>query len=181
MGQILHGTATTTHAIRAKIQNAKESLGTLASRYNVNIKTVQKWKGRSDVSDQACGCASGQGSVISELEQMVIVTTRRKTLLPLDDLFDLLKPIIPTLTRSNLHRCLQRHNISKLSDLLSADEPSSRKTFKTYRPGYLHVDTTEIHLRGEKWCTCLWRLTVPHVTSISNCTTTSGWRRPLLF
>jgi len=50
------------------------------------------------------------------LEQVVIVTTRHKTLLPLDDLFDLLKPVIPTLTRSNLHRCLQRHNISKLGD-----------------------------------------------------------------
>jgi hypothetical protein len=33
-------------------------------------------------------------------------SSRRKTLLPLDDLYDLLVPEIPALTRSNLHRCL---------------------------------------------------------------------------
>jgi hypothetical protein len=37
--------------------------------------------------------------------------------LPLDNLYDLLKPLIPVLTRSNLPRCLQRNGVSRLFDL----------------------------------------------------------------
>lgn len=42
MGQILHGTATTTHFIRGKIHNAEESISRLASKYSINPKTVHK-------------------------------------------------------------------------------------------------------------------------------------------
>ncbi len=118
MGQILHGTATTTHAIRAKIQTSEKSIRDLAELHNINPKTAHKWKSRDSVEDQKCGCKVGQGTVLTELDEAVIIETRRKTLLPLDDLFDLLQPTISVLTRSNLHRCLQRHGISRLADLL---------------------------------------------------------------
>lgn len=39
MGQILHGSATTTHAIRAAIQRSKAPLKELAARYSLNRKT----------------------------------------------------------------------------------------------------------------------------------------------
>lgn len=144
MGQILHGTATTTHAIREKIQNAEESISQLASKYHINPKTVHKWKRRESVEDLKCGRRPGQGSVLSEVDEAIIVETRRKSLLPLDDLYDLLSPQIATLTRSNLHRCLQRHNLSRLSELLPAEEKAATKTFKTYEPGFLHIDTAQI-------------------------------------
>ena len=150
MGQILHGTATTTHAIREKIQNSKESISQLASRYNVNPKTVHKWKHRESVEDLKCGRCPGQGSVLSAVDEAVIVETRRKTLLPLDDLYDLLLPQIPALTRSNLHRCLQRHGISRLADLLPEEEKATTKAFKTYEPGFLHIDTAQINLGKDK-------------------------------
>jgi hypothetical protein len=51
MGQILHGSATTTEAVRRAIQHSQESLRGLAKRYRVNPKTVAKWKARSSVSD----------------------------------------------------------------------------------------------------------------------------------
>ena len=121
MGQILHGTATTTHVIRAKIQTSEKSIRELAKLHNINPKTARKWKNRDSVEDQKCGCKAGQGTVLTELDEAIIIETRRKTLLPLDDLFDLLHPKIPVLTRSNLHRCLQRHGISRLADLLPAD------------------------------------------------------------
>src|SRR5258706_15189641 len=44
MGQILHGSATTTEAIRRAIQHSQESLRALAQRYGVSPKTVAKWK-----------------------------------------------------------------------------------------------------------------------------------------
>ncbi len=39
----------------------------------------------------------------------MIVAFRRHTLLPLDDCLYALQPTIAHLTRSSLHRCLQRH------------------------------------------------------------------------
>ncbi len=50
-----------------------------------------------------------------------------------------------------LHRCLQRHNISRLADLLPADEKGKTKAFKDYKPGYLHIDTAQVNLGKEKW------------------------------
>src|SRR5215218_5236080 len=44
MGQVLHGSATTTEAIRRAIHHSQESLRALARRYGINQKTVAKWK-----------------------------------------------------------------------------------------------------------------------------------------
>lgn len=146
MGQILHGKAATTHAVRAKIQKSEKSAAELAKTYNINPKTALKWKKRDSVEDQKCGAKPGQNSVLSELEEAIIVETRCKTLLPLDDLLDILGAHIPALTRSNLHRCLQRKGISRLRDLLPADEKTPHKGFKEYKPGYLHIDTAQVNL-----------------------------------
>jgi Helix-turn-helix domain len=51
MGQVLHGCATTTEAIRRAIQNSQESLRALSKRYGINPKTVAKWKKRGSVAD----------------------------------------------------------------------------------------------------------------------------------
>ncbi len=40
MGQILHGSATTTHAVRAAIQRSQASIAQLSSTYSVNPKTI---------------------------------------------------------------------------------------------------------------------------------------------
>jgi transposase-like protein len=55
MGQVLHGGATTTEAIRRAIQNGKESLRALSRRYGINQKTVAKWKKRTSVADLPTG------------------------------------------------------------------------------------------------------------------------------
>lgn len=151
MGQILHGTATTTHAIRAKIQASEASIREIAEQHHINPKTARKWKNRDTVEDLKCGAKPGQGSVLTYVDEAVIIETRRKTLLPLDDLYDLLKPVISVLTRSNLHRCLQRHGISRLADLLPPEEKGATKAFKDYAPGYLHIDTAQINLGKDKW------------------------------
>lgn len=51
MGQILHGSATTTETVRRAIQHSQESLRVLAKRHGVNQKTVAKWKNRISVAD----------------------------------------------------------------------------------------------------------------------------------
>ena len=75
-------------------------------------------------------------------EEAVVVAFRRHTLLPLDDCLYALQPTIPHLTRSSLHRCLQRHGISRLPQV--EGEASAKRKFKTYPIGYFHIDIAEV-------------------------------------
>jgi hypothetical protein len=142
MGQILHGSATTTEAIRRAIQNSKESLRTLLTRYSINQKTVAKWRKRTCVADLPTGPRTARSTVLTIDEEAIIVAFRRHTLLPLDDCLYALQPSIPHLTRSSLHRCLQRHDISRLPEV-TGDKPV-KKAFKAYPIGYFHVDIAEV-------------------------------------
>src|ERR1700690_628754 len=142
MGQILHGSATTTEAVRRAIQHSQESLRGLAKRYGVNPKTVAMWKARTSVSDLPTGPKQPRSTVLSVEEEAVVVAFRRHTLLPLDDCLYALQPTIPHLTRSSLHRCLKRHGISRLPQVEGDIEP--RRKFKTYPIGFFHVDIAEV-------------------------------------
>jgi transposase InsO family protein len=142
MGQILHGSATTTEAVRRAIQNSQEGLRVLAKRYGINQKTVIKWKGRTSVADVPTGPKNPTSTVLTIEEEAVIVAFRRHTLLPLDDCLYALQPTIPNLTRSSLHRCLQRHGISRLPEV-AGDKPARTK-FKSYPIGYFHIDIAEV-------------------------------------
>jgi transposase-like protein len=142
MGQVLHGSATTTEAVRRAIQNSEESLRVLAKRHGINQKTVAKWKKRASVADLPTGPKDAKSTVLTLDEEALIVAFRRHTLLPLDDCLYALQPTIPHLTRSSLHRCLQRQNISRLPEV-DGDKPSKRK-FKSYPLGYFHIDIAEV-------------------------------------
>ena len=70
------------------------------------------------------------------------------TLLPLDDCLYALQPTIPHLTRSSLHRCLQRHGIARLPEV-EGDKPAKKK-FKAYPIGYFHIDIAEVRTEEGK-------------------------------
>ena len=55
MGQVRHGSATTTHAIRATIQRSEASIATLSRELGINPKTVAKWRKRAIVEDLKTG------------------------------------------------------------------------------------------------------------------------------
>jgi transposase InsO family protein len=142
MGQILHGSARTTAAVRRAIQHSQESLRVLAKRYGINQKTVAKWKKRTAVQDLPTGPKDAHSTVLSIEEEAIIVAFRKHTLLPLDDCLYALQATIPHLTRSSLHRCLQRHGISRLPEVTGDKEP--KRKFKTYPIGYFHIDIAEV-------------------------------------
>src|SRR6201999_1350136 len=125
MGQILHGSATTTEAVRRAIQHSQASLRAQAKRYGINPKTVAKWKKRESVADLPTGPKDAASTVLSIEEEAVIVAFRRHTLLPLDDCLYALQPTIPHLTRSSLHRCLQRHGVSRLPQVEGEASPKA--------------------------------------------------------
>jgi transposase-like protein len=142
MGQVLHGSATTTEAFRRAIQHSQESLRALAKRHGVNPKTIAKWKALKSVSYLRTGPKEPRSTVLTVEEEAVVVAFRRHTLLPLDDCLYALQPTIPHLTRSSLHRCLQRHGISRLPQV--EGEASAKRKFKAYPIGYFHIDIAEV-------------------------------------
>ncbi len=132
MGQVRHVCATTTHAVRAAIQRSQASLATLSRELAKDLKTGPK---------------APYSTTLSEAEEAMVVAFRRHTfltgpLLPLDDCLYALQPSLPRLTRSALHRCLQRHGISRLPDV-EGDKPK-RQRFKRYPIGFFHIDIAEV-------------------------------------
>jgi hypothetical protein len=81
-------------------------------------------------------------------QEAVIVAFRKHTLLPLDDCLYALQATIPQLTRSSLHRCLERHGISRLPEV-EGDKPG-RKKFYTYPIGFFHIDLAEVRTAESK-------------------------------
>ena len=142
MGQVLHGSARTTEAVRRAIQLRQESVRALAKRFGVSPTTVQKWRKRSTTADAKMGPKEARSTVLTLDEEAIIVAFRRHTLLPLDDCLYGLQPTIPHLTRSALHRCLQRHGISRLPEV-EGDKPA-KKRFASYPIGYFHLDIAEV-------------------------------------
>ena len=148
MGQVLHGIARITAVVRRAIQHSQESLQGLATRYSINPKTVAKWRKRPGVRDARMDSAP-VSTMLSAGQEVVAVTFRRHMLLALDDYLYVLQATIPHLSRSALHRCFQRHGISRL--LLSENGQSPpKKKFKDYPICYLHVDFAEVQTEEGK-------------------------------
>src|SRR3954452_13684558 len=142
MGQILHGSARTTAAVRRAIQHSQESLRVLARRHGINPKTVAKWKKRKSAADLPTGPKAPRSTVLTLAEEAVIVAFRRHTLLALDDCLYALQPTLPHLTRSSLHRCLKPHGLARLPDT-DGDKPR-RAQFKRYPIGFFPIDLAEV-------------------------------------
>ncbi len=141
MGGVLHGCARTTPRLRAELQASHASTRALARRYGLNPKTVAKWRARTTTADAPMG-PRRRSTVLTEAEEAVVVEFRRRTLLPLDDLLGCLRGQLPALTRSALHRCLQRHGVSRLPHR-SGPAPK-RGRFAETPLGFVHIDSCEV-------------------------------------
>jgi hypothetical protein len=97
---------------------------------------------REDTEDRS-HCPHTLNTTLTVLEKAIVVSLRETLYLSLDDLLFVTKTYInPKVSRSALARCLKRHGISKLKDVLpQTDEHAAppTKTFKDYEPGYLHI------------------------------------------
>ena len=100
------------------------------------------------MADRTTGPKQPKSTVLSIEDEAIIVAFRRHTLLPLDDCLYALQATIPHLTRSSLHRCLQRHGINQLPDV-EGNKPAKKK-FKTYPIGFFHIDIAEVRTEEGK-------------------------------
>ena len=132
---------------RAEFQASKESSRVLAATYGLNPKTVAKWRGRAVTTDAPMGPKKPTSTVLTPAQKAIVVEFPRRTLLPLDDVLGCLRDMIPNLSRSTLHRCLQRHGLSRLP---AAGAAQTRKRFLAYEIGYVHIDSCELrHADGK--------------------------------
>ena len=113
-----------------------------ARRFNITPATVYKWQSRKSVHDRSHTAHTLQ-------------TTRARPkkpsscscalLLPLDDLLAVTREFLcKDVSRSGLDRCLCRFGVGNLNALKpdAPKEPPKEppKAFKSYTPGYLHMD-----------------------------------------
>ena len=74
--------ARTTPRVRSELQASKETTGSLARRYGLSRTTVAKWKSRATTADAPMGPRNPKRTVLTPVEEAMIVELRRRTLLP---------------------------------------------------------------------------------------------------
>jgi transposase InsO family protein len=133
----LHANATTTPRTRAYIQQTHASNAALARELGIHHRTVARWKSRQDVTDRSTR-PHRLATTMSQWEEGLIVELRRSLDLPLDDIVEAMRRCLnPKLSRSGIHRCLQRHGLS--ARLTPQTAPAV--TFQTDAPaGFIHID-----------------------------------------
>lgn len=136
----LHKNARTTPAIRAEIAASTDSAETLAVRHGVTLMTVYKWKKRTSTNDLP-HTAHRLQTTLTPAQETIVVHLRTTLLLPLDDLLAVTREFLsPKASRSGIDRCLRRHGVGNLNALKPKKPQVPHKAFKSYEPGYLHVD-----------------------------------------
>ena len=139
---MVHPMARTTPRTRAEIHDSAASVAELAQAYNISRSTARKWRNRDDLLDRSHK-AHQLHTTLSPAQELIVMEIRRLCLLPLDDLVAVTKQFINAdASRSGVSRLLRREGLSKLSDLEPRveGEETSRKTFKDYEPGFVHID-----------------------------------------
>ena len=136
----LHKNARTTPAVRAEIAASNETAKVLAQRHGTTEQTVYKWKKRDSVLDRS-HTAHRLQTQLTPAQESVVVHLRRTLLLPLDDLLAVTREFIcESVSRSGLDRCLRRHGVGNLHALKPKEPAQPHKAFKSYEPGFLHMD-----------------------------------------
>lgn len=142
MNITLHKRARTTPAIRREIQQSKLSERKLAAKYGISRDTVRKWKCRETVEDYS-HTPHNLNTSLTPAQEVIVIELRTSLLLPIDDLLVAVRKFLcPEMSRSALDRCLRRHGVSNLKNLIPDEEKQEKplKTFKYYEPSFIHAD-----------------------------------------
>jgi transposase InsO family protein len=133
----LHANATTTPRTRAYIQKSHASTAALARERGIHPRTVARWKSRQEVADRSTR-PHRLSTKLTQWEEALIIELRRSLALPLDDITEAMRRCLnPALSRSAIHRCLQRHRRSARL----TPEKAPALAFATDTPaGFIHID-----------------------------------------
>ena len=126
---------------------APPPLPALAKELGIHARTVARWKARPDVVDRSTR-PHRVATTISDWEEALILELRRSLALPLDDIVEAMRRCLnPQLSRSGVHRCLKRHNLS--APLTAQQTPAV--AFQTDNPaGFIHIDVKYLPPLGRR-------------------------------
>ncbi len=133
----LHANATTTPKTRAYIQSSPASVAEIARELGISQRTVARWRSRSDLADRSHR-PHRIATTMTPIEEQLAVELRTSLALPLDDIVEVLRRCVNAkLSRSQVHRCLQRNGVSAKPSI--ARPPVAR--FEVGTPaGFVHLD-----------------------------------------
>jgi transposase-like protein len=132
----LHANATTTPKVRAYIQRSKKAVAELAGELGVSETTIRRWRGRTTVADRSHR-PNRLTTNLSAMEETLVCELRAALQLPLDDIVEVMRRCVNArLSRSAIHRCLQRHGISQRK---KPDRPNVG-IFEQASVGFIHFD-----------------------------------------
>lgn len=147
MAQLYHQNAATNIHIRSEIQKSNLTNSDLSDKYNVSKNTISKWKNRESVEDRS----SRPNTIcyaLNDFQKDLIISIRKTTWLPLDEIWEMLLCEKLDATRSSVYRVFVHEGINKVPQ----KEKDKAKKFKEYEPGYLHIDVTYLpKLDGTKY------------------------------
>lgn len=113
-----HANATTTPEMRAFIRESDLPTAVLARLLKISEGTVRKWRNRES-TDDVSHKPKHLNTRLSPSQEYVIVELRKHLLLSLDELVVVAQEFIhPDVSRAGIQRCLKRHGVSRLSDML---------------------------------------------------------------
>ena len=137
----LHKNARTTPAIRAQLAASNDPVAVLAKRFNLAPNTVRKWQARTDFNDRS-HTAHNLQTTLNPAQEHIVIYLRKHLLLPLDDLLSVTREFLcPEVSRSGLNRCLRRHDVGNLREMMRTEDNKPKyQRFKDYPIGYVHID-----------------------------------------
>jgi len=132
----LHANAATTPKMRAYIQASRQPAAALARELGISETTVRRWQQRRDVADRS-SVPHTPATGFSTEEEEIAVELRTRLHLSLDDVLEVMRRCLrPNISRSALHRCLQRRGVSQPP----AEPQPATQHFAPQPFGYVHVD-----------------------------------------
>jgi transposase-like protein len=132
----LHANATTTPKERAYIQRSRKPAAELAVELGVSETTIYRWRGRTTVTDRSHTPKTLTTS-LSAMEEALVCELRTRLQLPLDDITEVMRRCVNAkLSRSAIHRCLVRHELSRRP---KPDKPTVG-VFEQATVGFIHID-----------------------------------------
>ena len=147
MKQVYHSNAKTNIHMRLDINKSNLINLDLSEKYGVSVNTISKWKNRESFEDKS----SRPNTIyyaLNDFQKELIISIRKTTWLPLDEIWEMLLCEKPDITRSAVYRAFVREGINKVPQ----KEKDKAKKFKEYEPGYLHIDVTYLpKLDGTKY------------------------------
>ena len=102
MQQIYHSNSKTNVHVREQICKSSKTNVSLAEQFNVSTQTVSKWKNRESMQDRSSR-PDNIRYALTELERALAVSIRTASLLPIDEVHEMLLKHNPSISQSSIY------------------------------------------------------------------------------